>query len=179
MFRLKPIAGSSGRRRTGRDRRGRVIRRDGAPVPDVRRETRPARAPDLGGRTAPVRSALVDPPPPRQRAGTDRAQRHAVHQRGHPDPLRLLSGLVAQVTGGDPGTTGVYYDDSYNRRLLPPGSSCTPGQTSGLGAEVNFSEVLDRNLNSIDAGAGIRTSTRASPPACLRCPAASPRSSSG
>ena len=37
----------------------------------------------------------------------------------------------------------------------PPGSSCTPGQTSGLGTEVNFSEVLDRNLNSIDAGAGI------------------------
>jgi hypothetical protein len=72
-----------------------------------------------------------------------------------PVPSDSFPGLVAQVTGGDPRTTGVYYDDSYNRRLLAPGSSCTPGQTSGLGTEVNFSEVLDRNLDSIDAGAGI------------------------
>ena len=72
-----------------------------------------------------------------------------------PIPSDSFPGLVAQVTGGDPRTTGVYYDDSYNRRLLPPGSSCTPGQTSGLGTEVTYFEVLDRNLNSIDAGAGI------------------------
>ena len=96
-----------------------------------------------------------------------------------PIPSDSFPGLVAQVTGGDPRTTGVYYDDSYNRRLLPPGSSCTPGQSSGLGTEVNFSEVLDRNLNSIDAGAGIPNLYPGFPPACWRCPAASPRSSCG
>jgi hypothetical protein len=96
-----------------------------------------------------------------------------------PVPSDSFPRLVAQVTGGDPRTTGVYYDDSYNRRLLPPGSSCTPGQTSGLGTEVTYFEVLDRNLNSIDAAPASRTSTRAFPPACSRCPAASPRSSSG
>jgi hypothetical protein len=72
-----------------------------------------------------------------------------------PIPSDSFPGLVAQVTGGDPRTTGIYYDDSYNRRLLAPSSSCTPGQTSGLGSEVNFSEAIDKNLDSIDAGAGI------------------------
>src|SRR5262249_35582470 len=54
-----------------------------------------------------------------------------------------------------PATTGVYYDDEFNRALLPPGSPCTPGQTTGLGTEVNYSEALDRNPDSIDAGYGI------------------------
>jgi hypothetical protein len=63
--------------------------------------------------------------------------------------------MVAQVTGGDPRTTGIYYDDSYNRELLPPGSACAPGQTTGLGTEVNFAENIDRNLLSIDARFGI------------------------
>ncbi len=72
-----------------------------------------------------------------------------------PVPSDSFPGLVAQLTGGDPKTTGVFYDDSYNRRLLPPGSACTTGQRTGLGTEVNFSEGIDRNLDSIDAGAGI------------------------
>jgi hypothetical protein len=83
------------------------------------------------------------------RAGTE--YRNAVT----PVPSDSFPGMVAQVTGGDPRTTGVYYDDSYNRHLLPPGSACTPGQTTGLGTEVNFAENLDRNLLSIDAGFGI------------------------
>src|SRR5262249_14543280 len=32
-----------------------------------------------------------------------------------PVPSDSFPGMVAQVTGGDPRTTGVYYDDSYNR----------------------------------------------------------------
>ena len=58
-------------------------------------------------------------------------------------PSDSFPGMVAQLTGGGPGTTGVYYDDTYNRSLLPPGSSCTPGQTTGLGSEVNLAENLD------------------------------------
>jgi hypothetical protein len=72
-----------------------------------------------------------------------------------PIPSDSFPGLVAQVTGGNPGTTGVYYDDTWNRGLLPPGSACTPGQTTGLGTEVTYFEALDWNLNSIDAGFGI------------------------
>jgi hypothetical protein len=82
------------------------------------------------------------------RAGTE--YRNAVT----PVPSDSFPGMVAQVTGGDPRTTGIYYDDSYNRRLLPPASACTPGQTTGLGTEVNFAENIDRNQLSIDAGFG-------------------------
>src|SRR5437870_11727322 len=35
-------------------------------------------------------------------------------------PSDSFPGLLAMVTGGSPGTTGVYYDDSYDRLLLPP-----------------------------------------------------------
>ncbi len=84
-------------------------------------------------------------------AGAGAEYRNAVT----PVPSDSFPGMVAQVTGGDPRTTGIYYDDSYNRRLLPPGSACTPGQTTGLGTEVNFAENIDRDLNSIDAGLGI------------------------
>ena len=72
-----------------------------------------------------------------------------------PKPSDSFPGLVGQITGGNPRTTGIYYDDSYNRALLAPGSTCTKGQTSGLGTEVNYSEALDVNLDSIDAGFGL------------------------
>lgn len=36
-------------------------------------------------------------------------------------PSDSFSGMVAQVTGGNPGTSGIYYDDSYNQALLPAG----------------------------------------------------------
>jgi Type I phosphodiesterase / nucleotide pyrophosphatase len=72
-----------------------------------------------------------------------------------PVPSDSFPGLLAQITGGNPSTTGVYYDDEYNRELLPPGSPCTPGQTTGLGTEVNYSEATDQNPDSIDAGYGI------------------------
>src|SRR5262245_44833282 len=35
-----------------------------------------------------------------------------------PFPSDSFPGLVGQVTGGNPKTTGVYYDDSWNRALL-------------------------------------------------------------
>jgi predicted AlkP superfamily pyrophosphatase or phosphodiesterase len=72
-----------------------------------------------------------------------------------PVPSDSFPGFIAQVTGGNPRSTGIYYDDSYNRRLLPPGSACVPGKNTDLGTEVNYAENLDRNPNSIDAGYGI------------------------
>jgi type I phosphodiesterase/nucleotide pyrophosphatase len=63
-------------------------------------------------------------------------------------PSDSFPGLLAPVTGGTPKTHGVFYDDSYDRKLFAPGSKCqgTPG------TEMNYSEVLDTNLHSIDGG---------------------------
>jgi type I phosphodiesterase/nucleotide pyrophosphatase len=72
-----------------------------------------------------------------------------------PVPSDSFPGLIAQITGGNPATTGIYYDVEYNRSLLAPGSSCTPGQTTGLGTVVAYDESIDANPDSIDAGDGI------------------------
>ncbi|HEY3480827.1 MAG TPA: alkaline phosphatase family protein, partial [Streptomyces sp.] len=40
-----------------------------------------------------------------------------------PVPSDSFPGMTAQVTGGNPGTTGVYYDDTYNHALLPAGTT--------------------------------------------------------
>ncbi len=71
-----------------------------------------------------------------------------------PVPSDSFPGMVGQVTGGDPGVTGVYYDAEYNHELLSAGTTtCTAGQT--LGAQVNYFEVLDRNPLRLDAGQGL------------------------
>ncbi len=60
-------------------------------------------------------------------------------------------GLVAQVTGGGPRTTGIYYDDSYDRTLFAPGSDC-----KGLpGTEVAFASDIDVDPKRQDAGGTI------------------------
>ena len=70
-------------------------------------------------------------------------------------PSDSFPGMVAQLTGGGPGTSGVFYDDTYNRQLLPPGtldcSMATPG------TEVAWTEAADRSQNPItlDAGQGL------------------------
>ncbi len=62
--------------------------------------------------------------------------------------------MVAQVTGGGPGHAGVYYDDTYNHALLPPGT--TDCATAHPGTEVAWTEAADRSQNPItlDAGQG-------------------------
>lgn len=71
-----------------------------------------------------------------------------------PVPSDSFPGMTAQVTGGDPGTTGVYYDDTYNHGLLPAGTTACDGSVP-LGAEVDLTEDLDWNKASIDAGQGL------------------------
>ena len=73
-----------------------------------------------------------------------------------PFPSDSFPGMVAQVTGAGPGTSGVYYDDTYNRTLLPPGTrDCA---TATPGTEVSWTEAADRSQNPItlDAGQGIK-----------------------
>ena len=70
-----------------------------------------------------------------------------------PFPSDSFPGMVGQVTGGDPRTTGVYYDVTYNHALLAPGTrdcaTATPGTT------VAFDESADLDPTALDAGQGL------------------------
>ncbi|MEU6554403.1 alkaline phosphatase family protein [Streptomyces sp. NPDC046915] len=68
-------------------------------------------------------------------------------------PSDSFPGMVGQVTGGNPGTTGVYYDDTYTSGLLPAGTTACAGAKRG--AEVDLTEDLDKDKNSLDAGQGL------------------------
>ncbi|GAA4244540.1 alkaline phosphatase family protein [Dactylosporangium darangshiense] len=70
-----------------------------------------------------------------------------------PFPSDSFPGMLAQVTGGDPKTTGVYYDDSYNPQLFPAGTTTCTGAAPG--AEVAYAENADRDLSRLDAGQGL------------------------
>ena len=71
-----------------------------------------------------------------------------------PFPSDSFPGMVGQATGGNPATTGIYYDDTYNHALLPPGTThCPLGAPTGT--EVTYFEALDDNPNSLDAGQGL------------------------
>ncbi|GAA2499275.1 alkaline phosphatase family protein [Terrabacter carboxydivorans] len=70
-------------------------------------------------------------------------------------PSDSFPGMVAQLTGAGPGTTGVYYDDTFNRTLLAPGTTDCSKATPGT--EVAWTEGADRSQNPItlDAGQGL------------------------
>src|SRR5215469_12918294 len=65
-------------------------------------------------------------------------------------PSDSFPGLLSMVTGGSPRSTGVFYDDSYDRNLSAPGSNC-----STKGTEVVYDESIDFNSNALDGGGGI------------------------
>src|SRR5215831_16789540 len=69
-------------------------------------------------------------------------------------PSDSFPGLLSMVTGGSPRSTGVFYDDSYDRNLSAPGSNC-----SVKGTEVVYDESIDKNPNALDAGGGIDPTT--------------------
>jgi hypothetical protein len=67
-------------------------------------------------------------------------------------PSDSFPGMVAQLTGAGPGTTGLYYDDTYNHALLAPGTiDCS---TATPGTEVAWTEAADRSQNPITLDAG-------------------------
>jgi hypothetical protein len=72
-------------------------------------------------------------------------------------PSDSFPGLLSMITGGSPGVTGVYYDDSYDRQLLPPlvDGDGNPLGGSVPGTEVVYDETVDRDLTRPDAGGGI------------------------
>src|SRR5262252_9688581 len=69
-------------------------------------------------------------------------------------PSDSFPGLLAMVTGGSPRSTGVFYDDSYDRNLSAPGSNCAT-----KGTEVVYDESIDLNPDALDGGGGIDPTT--------------------
>jgi hypothetical protein len=69
-------------------------------------------------------------------------------------PSDSYPGLLAIVTGGSPRSTGVFYDDSYDRRLSAPGSNC-----SVRGTEVVYDESIDLDNTLLNGGGGIDPTT--------------------
>ncbi len=62
-------------------------------------------------------------------------------------PSDSFPGLLSIITGGTPVSTGVWYDDAYDRKLSPPGSKCAT-----TGTEVLYDESVDKDDKSIDGG---------------------------
>jgi hypothetical protein len=70
-----------------------------------------------------------------------------------PFPSDSFPGMVGQVTGGNPSSTGIYYDDTWNHAVFPAGTLNCTGPAPG--AEVTYFEALDLNLGALDAGQGL------------------------
>lgn len=66
--------------------------------------------------------------------------RHGIRYAGAETvvPADSFPGLLALATGGTPAVTGVYYDDTYDRSLSPPGSDCRR-----TGSAVVYDEAID------------------------------------
>lgn len=62
----------------------------------------------------------------------------------------FFPGMMSLMTGGTPNSTGVWYDEGYDRTLSPAGSNC-----STVGSEYVFDEKLDIDVTRIDGGGGI------------------------
>src|SRR5258708_9154367 len=70
-----------------------------------------------------------------------------------PIPSDSFPGMVAQVTGANPRTAGVYYDDEYSHAVLPAGTTSCRGRPTG--GEVVYDSPDDLNPNALDAGQGL------------------------
>jgi hypothetical protein len=70
-----------------------------------------------------------------------------------PYPSDSFPGMVGQLTGGNPATTGIYYDDTWNHAVFPVGTTNCSGPVPG--GEVAYTEFDDINLGALDAGQGI------------------------
>jgi type I phosphodiesterase/nucleotide pyrophosphatase len=70
-----------------------------------------------------------------------------------PIPSDSFPGMTAQVTGANPRTAGVYYDDEYSHAVLPAGTTSCHGQPTG--GEVIYDSPDDLNAGALDAGEGL------------------------
>jgi type I phosphodiesterase/nucleotide pyrophosphatase len=77
-------------------------------------------------------------------------------------PSDSFPGLAALVSGGSPGTTGLWYDVMYDRALSPPAATTPLPITGGqnlcpnvIGTPVAFDESIDMDLTKLNGGGGI------------------------
>lgn len=75
-------------------------------------------------------------------------------------PSDSFPGLAALVTGGSPVSTGMWYDDTYNRALSPPVQADGLGNPGGtcpgtVGTNVAWDEAVDIDLTRLDGGGGL------------------------
>lgn len=72
-------------------------------------------------------------------------------------PSDSFPGLLTQLTGASPGLMGIYYDDSYDRNLLPPvlDSNGNPINSNTPGTEVLYDESCDTDLTVPNGGGGV------------------------
>jgi len=63
-------------------------------------------------------------------------------------PSDSLPGTLAYLTGAGPATTGVYYDVSFSRALLPPGSAAG----AAAGTQILLDEAIDRDDTILSGG---------------------------
>ena len=72
-------------------------------------------------------------------------------------PSDSFPGLASLVTGGSPITTGLWYDDTYNRKLSPPKQTDGLGNPGGscpgtIGTNVAWDEAVDIDLTQLNGG---------------------------
>jgi len=67
-----------------------------------------------------------------------------------PFPSDSFPGIIALISGASPKSSGVYYDDSYDRALSEAGSDC-----SKKGTEAVYDESIDANPDKLDGGGSI------------------------
>src|SRR5580704_12749548 len=75
-------------------------------------------------------------------------------------PSDSFPGLASLVTGGSPVTSGLWYDDTYNRKLSPPKMTDGLGNPGGncpgtIGTNVAWDEAVDVDLTRLDGGGGL------------------------
>ncbi|MGC2034611.1 MAG: alkaline phosphatase family protein [Thermoplasmata archaeon] len=70
-----------------------------------------------------------------------------------PVPSDSYPGTIALMTGGDPGVTGIYYDDAYDQNVYPAGTTSCHGQPTG--GAVTYDSPDDLNSSRLDAGQNI------------------------
>jgi Type I phosphodiesterase / nucleotide pyrophosphatase len=75
-------------------------------------------------------------------------------------PSDSFPGLASLVTGGSPVTSGLWYDDTYNRALSPPRHTDGLGNPGGacpgkIGTNVAWDEAVDFDLTKLNGGGGI------------------------
>src|SRR5260221_3155036 len=58
-----------------------------------------------------------------------------------PFPSDSFPGMVGQMTGGNPSSTGIYYDDTWNHAVFPARTTNCTGPPPG--GEVTYFKALD------------------------------------